>query len=55
MKIIRDAQIGDAVYLVCKKGVPPFFLTPCGIATVVGGMAGLITVVDKKEVSPFKK
>ncbi|MCX6561375.1 MAG: carboxypeptidase-like regulatory domain-containing protein [Candidatus Aminicenantes bacterium] len=55
MKIIRDVQIGDAVYLCCKKGVPPFFLTPCGIATVVGGMAGLITVVDKKEVSPFKK
>ncbi len=55
LKVIREAQIGDAVYLVCKKGVPPFFLTPCGIATVVGGMVGLITVVDKKEVSPFKK
>jgi hypothetical protein len=55
LKTIRDAQTGDGVYLVCKKGVPPFFLTPCGIATVVGGMVGLITVVDKKEVSPFKK
>jgi hypothetical protein len=55
LKIIREAEIGDAVYLVCKKGVPPFFLTPCGIATVVGGMVGLITVVDKKDVSPFKK
>lgn len=55
LKVIRDAQTGDGVYLVCKKGVPPFFLTPCGIATVVGGMVGLVTVVDKKEVSPFKK
>ncbi|MDD8026466.1 MAG: carboxypeptidase-like regulatory domain-containing protein [Acidobacteriota bacterium] len=55
MKTVKDAQVGDAVYLVCKKGVTPFFLTPCGIATVVGGMVGLVTVVDKKEVSPFKK
>ncbi len=55
LKVVRDAQIGDAVYLVCKKGVAPFFLTPCGIATVVGGMVGLVTVVDKKDVSPFKK
>ncbi len=55
MKIIREAQVGDAVYLVCKKGVPPYFLTPCGIATVVGGMAGLITIVDNKDISPFKK
>jgi hypothetical protein len=55
LKTVREAQTGDAVYLVCKKGVPPFFLTPCGIATIVGGMAGIITVIDKKEVSPFKK
>lgn len=55
LKVIREAQVGDAVYLVCENGVPPFFLTPCGIATVVGGMTGLITIIDKREVSPFKK
>lgn len=58
LKTVRDAQTGDGVYLVCKKGVPPFFLTPCGIATVVGGigaLAGIITVTDKTPVSAFKK
>lgn len=57
VKIIRDAQVGDAVYLCCKNGVAPFFLTPCGIATVVGGVGAiaLITIEDKPAVSPFKK
>jgi len=57
VRVVRDAQTGDGVYLVCKKGVPPFFLTPCGIATVVGGvgaLVGIITVTDKNPVSPIK-
>jgi len=57
LRVVRDAQVGDGVYLVCKKGVPPFFLTPCGIATVVGGvgaLVGIITTVDKNPVSPIK-
>lgn len=55
LKVIRDAQKDDSVYLVCKRGIPPFFMTPCGIATVVGAMAGIITLIDKEPVSPFKK
>jgi hypothetical protein len=57
VRVARDAQVGDGVYLVCKKGVPPFFLTPCGIATVVGGvgaLVGIVTVTDKNPVSPIK-
>ncbi len=57
LRVVREAQIGDGVYLVCKKGVPPFFLTPCGIASVIGGvgaLVGIVTVVDKNPVSPIK-
>jgi len=50
-------QTGDIVYVVCKKGIIPFFLTPCGIASIIAGsgaiMAGIITVTDKTPVSPF--
>jgi hypothetical protein len=54
--VVKDAEPGDSVYLVCKRGVPPFFLTPCGIATVVAG-AGLIIgtiieITEKDDVSP---
>jgi len=52
-------QAGDIVYVVCKKGIVPFFLTPCGIASIIAGsgaiMAGIITITDKTPVSPFKK
>jgi hypothetical protein len=57
LRVVRDAQVGDGVYLVCKNGVLPFFLTPCGIATVVGGvgaLVGIITVTDKNPVSPIR-
>jgi len=53
------AQTGDAVYIVCKKGIVPFFLTPCGIAWVIAGsgaiLAGIIEITDKTDLSPFKK
>jgi hypothetical protein len=52
-------QTGDIVYVVCKKGIVPFFLTPCGIAWVIAGsgaiMAGIIEIMDKAPCSPFKK
>jgi len=58
-KVSRDAEPGDGIYVVCKKGVPPFFLTPCGIASVIAGsgliLAGVVEVTDKTPVSPFKK
>jgi len=59
LKIEKDADPGDGLYVVCKKGVPPFFLTPCGIASVIAGsgliLAGVVEVPEKTTVSPFKK
>ncbi len=59
MKMEKTAVRDDGIYVVCKKGVPPFFLTPCGIASVIAGsgliLAGVVQVTDKTPVSPFKK
>ncbi len=59
LKTARSADPGDGIYVVCKKGIPPFFLTPCGIASVIAGsgliLAGIIEVTDQTPVSPFKK
>jgi hypothetical protein len=54
----KPVQTGDVVSLVCKKGVAPFFLTPCGIAWVVAGsgavLAGIIEIMEKEPVSPCR-
>lgn len=59
MKLEKNAASGDGIYIVCEKGLPPFFLTPCGIASVIAGsgliLAGVVEVTDKTPVSPFKK
>jgi hypothetical protein len=57
LRTARDVEIGDGLYVVCKGGTP-FFLTPCGIATVVAG-TGLILgtikeITDKTPVSPIR-
>ena len=53
----RPVQAGDLVFIGCKKGIAPFFLTPCGIAWVVAGsgaiLAGIIEITNKESVSPF--
>lgn len=36
-KTSKPCQTGDFVYIVCKRGVPPFFLAPLGIAAIVAG------------------
>lgn len=57
MKTTRAAMPDDVVCVTCKRGVAPFFLTPCGIAWVVAGsgaiLAGIITTTEKTPVSPF--
>ena len=58
MKVKSFVQAGDIVYIVCKKGVTPFFLTPCGIVGILAGtgaiMAGIITITEKTPVSAIK-
>jgi len=57
LPVVRNVEIGDIIYLICEGGTP-FFLTPCGIASVIAG-TGLILgtvneITDKTPVSPIK-
>ncbi len=49
----RPCQEGDFVYIVCKRGVPPFFLAPLGIAAIVAGAVPLSATFEDEPVSPF--
>jgi len=42
IRLIKNAEIGDSVYLVCKKKLLPLFLTPVGIAAVIAGSGAII-------------
>lgn len=50
----KPCQAGDFVYIVCKRGVPPFFLAPLGIAAIVAGAVPLAATFEDEPVSPFK-
>jgi hypothetical protein len=50
----KPCQAGDFVYIVCKRGVPPFFLAPLGIAAIVAGAVPLAASFEDEPVSPFK-
>jgi Carboxypeptidase regulatory-like domain len=54
----KPVEAGDIVYVICKKGITPFFLTPCGIAWIIAGSGAILTeIIDFKEkecVSPYK-
>lgn len=45
---------GDYVYVVCKRGIPPFFLAPLGIAAIVAGATPLVAIYEDEPVSQFK-
>ena len=50
----KPCEAGDFVYIVCKRGVPPFFLAPLGIAAIVAGAVPLSATFEEEPVSPFK-
>jgi hypothetical protein len=50
----KSCEAGDFVYIVCKRGVPPFFLAPLGIAAIVAGAVPLAATFEEEPVSPFK-
>lgn len=54
LPLIKPCVAGDIVYVVCKRGIPPFFLAPLGIAAVVAGSAALTPTGDEQTASPFK-
>ncbi len=51
MKSAKVCAAGDLVYVVCKRGIPPFFLAPLGIAAITGG-ATLTGLTEEQPVSP---
>ncbi|HSQ79156.1 MAG TPA: carboxypeptidase-like regulatory domain-containing protein [Candidatus Bathyarchaeia archaeon] len=50
----KSCESGDFVYVVCKRGVPPFFLAPLGIAAIVAGAIPLSATFEDEPVSTFK-
>jgi len=50
----KPCEPGDFVYIVCKRGVPPFFLAPLGIAAIVAGAVPLVAIYEEEPVSPSK-
>ena len=45
---------GDFVYVLCRRGIPPFFLAPLGVAAIVAGSIPLSAIYKEEPVSPFK-
>lgn len=54
IKAAKPCQAGDFVYIVCKRGVPPFFLAPLGIAAIVAGAVPLAATFEEEPVSAYK-
>jgi len=59
LKLTKPAEAGDIVYIVCKRGIPPIWMGPIGIAAIVAGTGAIIYGVieipeDPIPVSPFK-
>ena len=44
---------GDFVYVVCARGIPPFFLAPLGVAAIVAGAVPLSAIYKEEEISTF--
>lgn len=60
VEVEQRVEIGDFVYLVCKKrGIAQYFRAPGGMASIIAGVGailyGFITETGKEEGSPFKK
>ncbi|HYA48816.1 MAG TPA: carboxypeptidase-like regulatory domain-containing protein, partial [Burkholderiales bacterium] len=50
----RPCAVGDTVFIVCKRGVPPLFLAPLGLAAIVAGSATLVSLEQEEPVSPTR-
>lgn len=54
LAVARACTAGDGVFVVCKRGVPPLFLAPLGLAAIVAGSASLVSIEEEETVSPTK-
>lgn len=50
----KSCEPGDFVYIVCRRGIPPFFLAPLGVAAIVAGATPLSAIYEDEPVSPYK-
>jgi hypothetical protein len=55
VKVVQAVDLGDIVYVVCKRGLVPIFWVPLGAAVASLGTLGVIELTKKECVSPFKK
>jgi hypothetical protein len=53
VKASKPCIEGDFVYIVCKRGMAPFFLAPLGVAAIVAGAVPLSAHFEEV-VSPYK-
>jgi hypothetical protein len=53
IKTSKACAEGDFVYIVCKRGIPPFFLAPLGVAAIVAGAVPLSAHYEE-DLSPHK-
>lgn len=53
VKTSKACAEGDYVYVVCKRGIPPFFLAPLGVAAIVAGGVPLSAHYEE-DLSPHK-
>lgn len=54
LSLKQSCDPGDIVYVVCKRGIPPFFLAPLGIAAVIAGSAALTPGQNEQPASAIK-
>lgn len=55
VKVVQAADLGDIVYVVCKRGLVPIFWVPLGAAVASLTTLTVIELTKKECVSPFKK
>jgi Carboxypeptidase regulatory-like domain len=53
VKTSKACVEGDFIYIVCKRGIPPFFLAPLGVAAIVAGAVPLSAHYEE-DFSPHK-
>jgi len=51
LSVVKPTIVGDLVFVSCKRGIPPFFLAPLGVAAVVAGSALLTPGGDEDPAS----
>lgn len=54
LPLIKPAIAGDIVYVSCKRGIPPLFFAPLGVAAVMVGGATLTATSDETTASQFR-